>query len=64
MQRIQSDNFWKCQKNNVKTKSMQKMKSRNKIRTMKMILKLPMTMILTITVSHFSYAPLFQGPHF
>ena len=42
--------FWKCQKNNVKTKPMQKMKSRNKIRPMKMKLKLPMTMILTIIV--------------
>ena len=48
MQRIQSENFWKCQKNNVKTKKMEKMKCRNKIRPMKMILKLPMTMILTI----------------
>ena len=50
MQRIQSENFWKCQNNNVKTKPMQKMKIRNKIRPMKMILKLPMTMILTIIV--------------
>ena len=50
MQRIQSENFWKCQKNNVKTKTMQKMKSRNKIRPMKMVLKLLMTMILTIIV--------------
>ena len=41
MQRIQSENFWKCQKNNVNTKSVQKMKNRNKIRPMKMILKLP-----------------------
>ena len=48
MQRIQSENFWKCKKNNVKTKSVQKIKSRNKIRPMNMILKLPMTMILTI----------------
>ena len=29
MQRIQSENFWKCQKNNVKTKPMQKMKMSN-----------------------------------
>ena len=50
MQRIQSENFWNCQKNNVKTKTMRKMESRNKIRPMKMILKLPMPMILTIIV--------------
>ena len=40
--------FLEVLKNNVKT--MQKMKSRNKIRSMKMILKLPMIMILTIIV--------------
>ena len=42
--------FLDVSKNNVKTKKMQKMKSRNKIRPMKMILKLPMIMILTIIV--------------
>ena len=33
VQRIQSENFWKCQKNNVRTKTIQKMKSRSKKKT-------------------------------
>ena len=50
VQRIQSENFLKCQKNNARTKTIQKMKSRNKIKPMKMTLKHPMTMILIIIV--------------
>ena len=42
--------FWKCQKNNVRTKTIQKMKSRSKKRQQKMTLKHPMTMIQIITV--------------
>ena len=38
------------EKNNVRTKTIQKMKSRNKIIPMKMTLKHPMTMILIIIV--------------
>ena len=42
--------FWKCQKNIVRTKTIQEMKSRSKKRPLKMTLKHPMTMIQIITV--------------
>ena len=39
MQRIQSENFWKCQKNNVRNKTIQKKKNINKVKQIKMTLK-------------------------
>ena len=42
--------FWKCQKNNVRTKTIQEMKNSSKKRPLKMTLKHPVTMIQIITV--------------
>ena len=48
MQRIQSENFWKCQKNNVKTKPMQKNEKQKQVKTNENDIEA--SMILTIIV--------------